>query len=128
MDKQKMIDQFLDRIPELRASYAKAYREMRLDPEDGIYALWIFGVMSCVKELLEKPDAYQALLEQIFSFFEEMATAEDQETQDLLICGTLETLDDTPALLSAAKRFMGPETAALWRKVDDFQNLRLADR
>ena len=125
MDKQEMINRFLDTVPELRAPYFKAYQEMRLEPEDGIYALWIFGIMSCVKKLLDNPEANYSLLTRIFSFFEKMAAAEDQEEQDLLMCGTLETLDDTPEILSTSQKFMGPRTAALWRRVDDFWNLRL---
>ena len=125
MEKEEIINRFLDTLPELRAPYSKAYQEMRLEPEDGIYALWIFGIMSCVKKLLENPEANQTLLNRIFSFFEKMAVAEDQEEQDLLICGTLETLDDTPEMISASQKFMGPRTAELWRKVDDFWNLRL---
>lgn len=124
MEKNQFMQQFLEEIPELKKPYADMYRGMRLAPEDGIYALWGFGIMPCVKSLLEEPEAHHGLLQRIFTFFEQMANSEDTEVQDFLICGTLESLDDTPKMLETACKYMGPRTTVLWHRVEDFWNLR----
>lgn len=76
--------------------------------------------MSCVKALLKEPEENQALLKRIFQFFEKMAASEDEEVQSLLLCGTLESLDDTPQMLAEACVLMGPKTKMLWNRLQDF--------
>lgn len=124
MNKDQFIDQFLEELPELREPYAREFQNMRLEREDGIYAIWIFGIMSCVKERLKAPEENQALLKRIFQFFEKMAASEDDEVQSLLLCGTLESLDDTPQMVADACVLMGPKTKMLWNQLQDFWNLR----
>jgi hypothetical protein len=109
---------FLERFPELwdriEKKYAACYNLKTQIP--GTYPLFEEILKPRVIELLDS-SADDDSLKRIFSFYEEMASSQDEEVVNLLWKSILEPLASDKQLIAKAWKYMGEKTKALAREI-----------
>lgn len=104
---------FCQRFPQLLSQFLRCYDilgEVEQDPYTLSYEVWNPYVL----ELLQSEDNTQALQE-VFVFYEELATSDDEEVRNFLQVALLEALWDKKVVLEKAYTYMLSET----RKVNE---------
>lgn len=110
----------MSRFPQINDDINKNLTANMIDINDGIYVVWGMGVMPCIIKMIDSIDIHENQISSIFEFFEDMATAEDEELKDLLMYSTLELLGDDEKRLKISKKFMRNCTKILSEKVETF--------
>jgi hypothetical protein len=111
-------DVFLERFPELweriENKYAPHYNLKTQIP--GTYPIFEEILKPCVIELLENGGDDDSI-KRILSFYEEMASSQDEEVVNLLWKSILEPLVYDKSLIAKAWKYMGEKTKALAREI-----------
>jgi hypothetical protein len=110
-------ENFLSIIIEKFPFLKNFYREE--EAEIGLYAIMGNFTINFIKLICESEENSE-LLRDIFLFFEDMATSNDEYIKDLLMYSTLEMIGDDKNILKTAKSYMGNETLFLSNKIEDF--------
>lgn len=98
---------FCERFPQLTSKFLQCFNlfgEVERDPYTLSYEVWNPYVLDLLRE-----DDSQALQE-VFGFYEELATSDDEEVKNFLQVALLEVLWDEKVVLEKAYTYMFSET------------------
>jgi hypothetical protein len=105
------------RIPALRAELDGLAREWGKELP-GAHIVYGDVVVPYLRRLLQSSEA-SAEVAAVFALLEELLAREEQPLTDLVGASVLEGLNDDKAILSEARRHMGPRTLRLAQQVED---------
>lgn len=110
MNYSNLVDKMLVAIPEIKPAFDEENSWW-----DEILPHIVFGdvVNPSVIQWLYSSEEKTEILNRTFSFFERMATCEDEKVVEVLAVTVLERLGDEKHVLEVAKSFMGNKTKEL---------------
>lgn len=120
LDFRKLLDTFLDHVPEAAEPLKKIQAETRFDMMSDLFALWDMGIMRYIMELLSNPDVYADELFRAFVFFERMID-ENEMYKSMVFGSTLGNIYRTPETINAAVSFMQPKTKRMWDEYQEYE-------
>ena len=113
MNKDNVLNNYLEIVPEVQERFKKQCKKSLID------VIWSLGLVPCVIELIKDNKKNESVLQRTFTFFEEMASS-DEEVRELLLYSVLEKLGDDKETLNISMTLMGENTLKLSQQVENF--------
>lgn len=119
MNKDNVLNKYLEIVPEVQERFKKQCKKSLIDDTDGAHVIWSLGLIPCVIELIKDNKKNESILQRTFTFFEKMASS-DEEVRELLLYSVLEKLGDDKEILNISMTLMGKNTLKLSQQVENF--------
>ena len=127
MDIDVLLNELFSEIPEMEDLFRISCDLYHVHPSDERGLIWSLGVMDNVVFLLREGEEYKELTKRIFSFFEKIATQND-ETLLFFLQATVNYLYINTDIQKKALQFMGTATRKHWDNYCKFmKDLRLME-